>query len=294
MKIIFLFLLLPFSVFAQGVSTGLSSLNLPTTPFTVSTAHSFVSNPGNIQSVRINPANISALESYNILLSHTEWIIDSKIEYFAVGIPSSYGSFLFSFANTSINEIEIREIPGHAIGTFNFQSSVFQLTYGNEIYEDLRIGASTKYLYEKNYVDESTGYAFDFGALFITPINNLTVGASITNIGSMSKFRKEKIELPSYIRLGATYQLDLDYVTFRSASSISTGLQNSINHVSFGLELMIEKLIALRFGYETGYAVRSFAGGIGIKYNILTLDYAFIPFTKQAGNSHAISIGFIL
>jgi hypothetical protein len=50
----------------------------------------------------------------------------------------------------------------------------------------------------------------------------------------------------------------------------------------------------LRFGYQTGIDTRGFSAGMGIRYSIVTIDYAYVPFSLQVGNSHLISIGFDL
>ncbi|MCX8011179.1 MAG: hypothetical protein N3A61_08505, partial [Ignavibacteria bacterium] len=168
-KYFLIFLLLtPYLTYTQGSSKGVSSLKLPLTPIVAGSGESFIAYPTNIQSIRINPANVASLESYGLLFSHSEWILDTQTEYLSVVAPFQYGSLAFSISSTNVNNIEIRDIPGEPIGTFDFSSSAFQLNYGVEINNFLKIGIASKYFYEKNYIDDSSGFGFDAGLHYYT------------------------------------------------------------------------------------------------------------------------------
>ena len=293
-KINSLLLLLPSLLLSQGSSSGAVSLKFPTTPFVAATGESFISDPAALQSIFINPANIASRESYGVLFSHTEWIQDIRTECLSIAAPLSFGSLSLSVENTSVDGLEFRTIPGPAQGTFTVQSTAFQLTYGVAVTRDIRIGVAPKYLYEKIFVDEATGYGFDTGLLYTTPLDGLTVGCSLTNLGSLSAFRNERTDLPSQIRLGGTYSFKLDELVFRTAAAFSSELGTSINHCSIGGEAIYDQTITARIGYQTGFDTRGISAGIGIRYSIVMIDYAYLPFSLQIGNSHLISIGFNL
>jgi hypothetical protein len=294
LKIICSLFFFPSLLLSQGSSRGDVSLKFPTTPFVAATGESFVVDPAGQQSILINPANIASLEASGVLFSHTEWIQDIRTEYLSIATPFSIGTFSLSVANTSVDGIELRTIPGPALGTFNAQSAFFQLTYGLELSRNTRIGIAPKYLYEKIFVDEATGYGIDAGVLYTTQIDGLSLGCSLTNLGSLAAFRNERIDLPAQIRLGGTYTSSIDKMLFRVATSFSSELGNSINHYSMGGEITYDHTFTGRFGYQTGIDARGFSAGMGIRYSIVIIDYAFVPFSLQLGNSHLISIGFIL
>lgn len=292
--IIFLIILSPSLMFSQGSSQGDVSLKFPMTPFVAATGESFVADPTGLQSILINPANIASGENYVVLFSHTEWIQDIRMEYLSIAAPFSFGALSLSIANTSVDDLELRTVPGPAIGTFNAQSTSFQLTYGIELAQNIRIGIAPKYLYEKIYVDETTGYGIDAGIIYTPPVNGLSLGCSLTNFGSLAAFRNERIDLPSKIRFGGTYLFNLDKIIFRVATAFSSELGTSTNHYSIGGEATYEHTVTIRFGYQTGIDTRGFSTGMGIRYSFVTIDYAYIPFSLQVGNSHLISIGLIL
>jgi hypothetical protein len=294
LKSIFPLLLFPSLLFSQGRSQGAVSLKFPTTSFVGATAESFVADTTALQSILINPANIASLETYGVLFSHTEWIQDIRMEYLSLAAPLHFGSLSLSIANTSVEGIELRTVPGPAIGTFNAQSAFFQLTYGVELTQGIRIGIAPKYLYEKIYIDEAVGYGIDAGVIYIPPLEGLSLGCSLTNIGSLAAFRNERTDLPSQIRIGGTYSFNMNEMTFRVAAAISSELENSLLHSSIGGEGIYNHTVTLRFGYKTGITTRGFSAGLGIRYNMATIDYAYIPFSLQLGDSHLITIGFFL
>ena len=61
-------------------------------------------------------------------------------------------------------------------------------------------------------------------------------------------------------------------------------------HAALGMEYEIKHLLALRFGYLTGYEERSLQGGFGIKVRRYQLDYGYVPFASDMGNSHRVSL----
>jgi len=292
LKIIFSLVLFPSLLLSQGSSQGAVSLKFPTTPFVAATGESFIADPAALQSVLINPANIASRENYGVLFSHTEWIQDIRTECLSIAVPFGIGSFALTLENTSIDGLELRSIPGPSLGTFNAQSAFFQLSYGVEVTPDIHIGIAPKYLYEKIFVDEATGYGMDAGVLYTTPMDGLSLGCSVTNMGSLTAFRNERIDLPTQIRLGGTYAFNVHAMMFRVATAYSSELGIAANHYSIGGEASYDHTLTMRFGYQTGIDTRGFSAGMGIHYSIVTIDYAYVPFSLQVGNSHLISIGF--
>jgi hypothetical protein len=294
LKIIFSFLLFPSLLLSQGSSRGAVSLKFPITPFVAATGGSFVADPTALHSSLINPANIASSETYGVLFSHTEWIQDIQMECLSIAAPFSFGSLSLSIANTSIDGLELRTIPGPAIGTFNAQSTSFQLTYGVALTQNIRIGIAPKYIYEKIFVDEATGYGFDAGVIYFPQVEGLSLGCSLTNLGSLSAFRNDRTELPSQVRFGGTYSFHLDEIVFRVATTFSSEIGTPLNHSGFGGEATYAHTVTVRFGYQTGIDTRGISAGLGIRYSIVMIDYAYVPFSLQVGDSHLISIGFVL
>jgi hypothetical protein len=295
MKILLaLFISLPSLALAQGSSRGFASLKFPLTAFDAATSEAFVADPAALQSLRINPANIASRESYDIVFSHMQWIQDIHTEFLALAAPLVVGSLSFSLANTSVDGIELRAEPGPALGTFTSQATVFQLAYGLEVADVLRIGIAPKYLYEKIFVDEATGFGFDAGVVYLLPEKGLSLGCALTNLGNLSAFRTEKTDLPTTVRAGGTYAFSFGAMTLRAAATYSAEVRTSYRHLSFGGDIAYKSLVALRFGYQTGYESRGLTAGLGLCYAFVSVEYAYVPFSMDLGEAHILSIGLTL
>ncbi|MCI0562205.1 MAG: PorV/PorQ family protein [Nitrososphaera sp.] len=256
---------------------------------------SFVAEPGRLGSFALNPANMQQVASLEILLSHTEWIQDITSEYFAIAYPVKFGTIAFAVSNTNNGGIEIRDTPGPPLSTFTARSSSFQASYATAVAQNIGLGISAKFLYDKLYVEEATGFAFDAGVLYSLPIKGLVVGASVANVGQMSAFVTEDIELPLTARVGASYQIQYDDDFAISVGSLFASEQRAETarfHV--GAEASYQNLVALRLGYQSGYDTRSISGGLGVNFDWLQFDYGYVPFSHGLGTAHVFTLGFRL
>jgi len=62
-------------------------------------------------------------------------------------------------------------------------------------------------------------------------------------------------------------------------------------HTNWGIEYELKHVLAFRFGYLTGYDERNFQAGAGLRFSRYRLDYGYVPFASDLGNSHRISLG---
>ncbi len=291
---VLLIFFVPAVALSQGSSRGFVSLKFPLNAFDAATSEAFVSDPMSLQSVRLNPANIASRESYDIVFSHMQWIQDIRTENLSLAAPLIFGSLSFSLANTSVDDIELRDQPGPPLGTFSSQATVFQLAYGIEATNALKIGIASKYLYEKIFVDEATGLGFDAGAIYLPPVKGLSLGFAVTNLGNLSAFRAQQTDLPSQVRIGGTYAFFLGATTLRTAASYASELGTSNSHLGLGGEFTYRNQFSLRLGYQSGYDSRGLSAGLGIRYSIVSIDYAYVPFSLDLGEAHIFTIGFSL
>jgi hypothetical protein len=280
------------SVLAQGSSTSSSYLSLPISARTASLGEATVADPRNFASSLLNPANLSGDGPATITLSHSQWIQGIKTEFAGTSIPFSFGTVGFAISNTNVSDIEIREQPGPPVGTFNAHFAAIHLSFARRVLDVVDVGGAVKYLYEKLYVDETTGYGLDLGALYRTPLEGLTAGLSVTNLGTLRQFRSEASQLPSAGRIGGNYSFSLGDFALRANAAVVENLYRSDPHTQLGLEAIYNGALAARLGYQTGYESRGLSAGLGFRYGFVQVDYAYLPFSLGLGDAHIFSLGF--
>lgn len=277
---------------AQNGSIGLSFLKLGVGARALGMAEAYSPIASDPTAIHFNPASLSLSRNSQLLLMHKEWIQDTRSEF--LGATTSLNEFSFGLGIyvTSVNNIEIRNVPGPALAVFASRNAAISIATSYRINSSLSFGLTGKYLYEKILIDEATGFGLDVGALYQTPFH-INLAIAINNMGSMDKLREESSKLPTIVRLGGAYE-----VTINSLDGILTAVSEIVKftgendlHGQFGVEFNYKNSFAVRTGYQTGYEAKNFATGIGIKYDVLRIDYAYVPFRYTLGSTHTISIG---
>lgn len=277
---------------AQGSSTSSSQLKLPRTARSAALSESTVSDPGQFSSWDVNPASLFSQSPLAVALTHSQWIQDIQTEHIAARIPVFGGNLGLEVSANSVPGIEIRDVPGPSLGTFSARFAAFQIGYAQNLSHDIIFGASAKYLYEKLYVDEATGIGFDAGMIYNTPVQGLTAGFAVTNIGSLQQFRNDRSDLPAFSRVGASYAFRHDDFDFSFSGAWALNLRDPESHMQAGFESIYAQKLSLRLGYQSGYESRALSAGIGIRIDFVQFDYAYVPFGLGLGDSHLFSLGF--
>lgn len=287
-------LLLPTFVRAQGSTSGDSYLKFLYPARVLSLGTATVADPLNSTSSFLNPASLTASKSLDVMFSQLQWIQDVQTQILNTSFPFVTGTLSVTLSNTGVGNIEVRDVPGPPIGTFDAHFSTIQLGYALPITEGLSVGASGKYLYDKLYTDDASGYGIDLGALYALPVEGMTLGVSVTNLGSVASFRTQKTDLPSQANAGLDYRFTGNDFEFAGDFALSRDIRESLTSAHFGAEATYNKLLSLRLGYLTGYDIRGFSAGLGVRYSLIHLDYAFVPFSQGFGDAHIITIGISL
>lgn len=241
-----------------------------------------------------NPANLYTAYGNEIMILHNEWIGDvssemGAVRFSAFGLPLAIG-----IISTTVADIEIREVAGLPLSKFNAHfASIFTST-AFEITPEIFSGLSVKYLYEGIYADEAAGFGFDFGLTYLTPLKNLNASVAVRNIGSLSKLKNESTKLPSELRLGASYKYSLfDYsLEIFPAVEFQKYFSSDDFHINGAVEILYDRLFALRLGYQLFYESKGFTAGAGLNWGGLSFDYALVPFSYSLGAGHVVSLNF--
>jgi hypothetical protein len=207
-----------------------------------------------------------------------------------LGLPFAVG-----INTTKITGFEVRTIPTETPdATFNANFFYGSLSTGFNIIENLGFGITIKYLYESLFSDDASGTGYDFGFVYSSLIDNMNVGFSIRNLGSMQKLREEKTKLPSDFIINSTYKFSLENsgFDFLPVIGVQKYLEQDEIHFHSGAEATYDKQFSLRVGYITGYDSKGLSAGAGFYWKGLNIDYAYTPFNYGIGNANTITLAY--
>ncbi len=293
-KFFFLFTIGATFLFSQNIQTGLSFLKLSANARSSGMGEAVTAISNDHSSFYYNPSSIRSSNRSQVTVSHRNGFAETTTEYLGATIPGNDITIAFSALTTSVNGIEVRLQPGEAEGTFDARNGMLGVGAAINLSNDLLLGFTGKLLYEKIFVDEASGYAFDGGILY-TFDENINIGFSTTNFGHMGILRSERSVVPATVRVGASYHTSLSSdISLLAASDIVKTISDNGIHIHLGAEAIYNSMFALRTGYQTGYETKSFSGGVGILYGIIRFDYAFVPNNGAFTPNHLFSLSFYL
>ncbi|MCL4511594.1 MAG: PorV/PorQ family protein [Bacteroidetes bacterium] len=295
---IFAFLILASSTaFSQAGSAGFQILRLGYSARDLSLANSADAITKEPIAVFINPAGLASDESENgigldFMLTHRTYIAGTTIDLFGTRFESGGISFGTSLLLSSVPDIEVRTVPGDPQATFSAKDFVFAAGVARK-FDKMDIGVSATYLYEKLFVYESQGFAFNGGVKY-SPAQNIELGLSAGNFGSTTAMLSQTIALPIFLRVGGSYTKTLDdnfsVTGFLGAATYKSGGITP----SVGAEFNYQNILKLRAGYASGSDITGFSFGAGVNYNFLRFDYSYVPMKLDFGNSQTFTLSFIL
>lgn len=258
--------------------------------------NAFTAIPADINSIYFNPANIAQAIRPSVMFFHGQMYEQMAVENLTAIYPL-FHDFTLSFALSYLHlpeiekyDIDLASGEPVAAGKFQVYDFVPQIGIGYTVNPDFSVGMQVKYLQERIDDITASGFAFDFGALYQIPIDFLTIGASIQNLGPKISFEKAKEQLPLTYRLGMAYQLSAYMVTFAFDGVKTVGEEWRFYP---GLEVELMNSLSLRAGYQfqndigPGYNV-----GLGFKFlDNYAINYVYSPY-GILGSTHKAEISF--
>ncbi len=296
-----LVLLLPWTALgaphSEAGTAGLSFLKIGVGARAVGMGEAFVAMAGDATALYWNPAGIADLPGGHITLMHNEWFQDIRFEYLGAVLGRGSHAYGLSMSFNTVGDIERRVIASQQpLDTFSSHDLALALSHARSVGSRWRLGLSVKALYEKIYLDDVWGWAIDLGLIYLPALEGLTLGGSVLTLGPAMKLRSEKFDLPTIYKLGLTYSpgpFHFESGNLALATDLSWPTDNRLR-VHWGGEVRLWDHIALRSGYQMGYDEKGFSAGLGVRQGRFSVDYAFVPYSSDLGETHRISLGIDL
>jgi hypothetical protein len=185
-----------------------------------------------------NPAGVAITnQRAEAMFSHLQWIGDINVNYLAgvtsLGDLGKLGLNIKSLDFGDINETTV-ESPEGTGSTFSPNYLTIGLTFSRKMTDRIVFGVNSKLVSEKIMSVSATGFAFDFGLQYVSPVSGIKLGVALMNFGTNMKYGGSgletrvvlpntesgtvqssvavpvaKFDLPSQLKLGVAYDLDL-------------------------------------------------------------------------------------
>lgn len=256
-----------------------------------------------------NPAGLYGLPHPQAAISYFRHIIDIHSGFVSYAQAyKDYGWFGAGLAfvdygsQTHVDHLE------NVLGSFHPTDLAFMLSYSNSIInEKLSFGLSTKFFYS-SYTPEdiSTGIAIDLGMQYYIPQQDLTIGASILNLGrQLSAYQNTREPLPINLKIGVSKGLEhlplVMSVNFHHLNDDTGGTIDRLRGFTVGGEFTVTDAVQLRFGYRnemrqdlqigSTIGLAGFSAGLGILVKNYMFDYGFSSLGK-IGSLHHITLQY--
>jgi hypothetical protein len=240
-----------------------------------------------------NPAGLlRGAKGYDLLLAHTEWFIDHRMEYAVVSWNRGRDAFAAGISGFYVGGIERREDYPSAepLGDFGAYDIAVPVAYARS-WRGLRAGIAAKPYYSKIDRVSAYGVACDLGLQFDTPLRGLTFGGAVANIGGNPHYIEEDFSLPLDVRGGAAYDIPI--------AAISGGLlvaaevrksKGEETRTEVGADLHLASGVSLRSGYKWGYDEEDYAFGLAVARGSFGVQYAVVPFQSEIGTVHRFAL----
>lgn len=278
---------------AQARPPGFAFLEIPSGARAAALGGAFASiTDGTADAAFWNPAGLASIRGLEVSGAHTELIASLRHDTFAIGGPLWGGGAAASLRALYSEPIEERDDLGNLIGSFGSHDLELGVAYGWDFGPGLELGLSTQVVRERIANSSATTYAFGAGAAWEPGAwPGVRVAAALQNVGPAARYtiegtRGEPVGLPSALQGGLSYGRAFgDRMTVRGAleSRFTTG-RSGIGLA--GLEVRDLTGASLRAGLRVNDDASNFSVGAGFARTALELDYAFVPFRLDLGDTH--------
>lgn len=259
---------------------------------------------GDVGSISYNPAGLGQLRDKELNVLYAPHLQGTNLGSFAYALPTEHGTFGISYLTLRSNALEGRDDAGNKTADFNAEDNAVALSFGRVFFSDknhpaglCRLGTNLKYVSSRIGGYGASTYAMDLGAQFPLKLGSvpLSVGTTVRNLGAPIKFLDEASPLPLSAALGAAVQPVASVVV---SGGITRFVHERRTEFSTGAEYMPMSKVALRGGCAMSRAAGglgatqfALAGGVGLKWKNLAMDYAFSPM-GDLGSTQRISLTF--
>ncbi len=254
-----------------------------------------------IYGVYYNPAGIANEDGNSqVTFNHANWLADISYDFAAASINIPDLGVLFAdLTSLSVPQDKVRtfDYPDGNGEYWDASSIAIGVGFARKLTDRFSFGFQAKYIREAIWNESANGFAVDVGTYYITPFNDLIIGASISNFGTkmqmsgrdllfntdpnnninsgpnnvLSQYNTDSYDLPLTFRIGLSMNLIKSrYIRLTGAVDANHPNDNT-EYLNSGMELAYNETFFVRAGYKSLFMRNSEEGltlGGGVNYKI--------------------------
>ncbi|MEW6516739.1 MAG: PorV/PorQ family protein [candidate division FCPU426 bacterium] len=245
---------------------------------------------GTVDSLYWNPAGMASVDGLQAQATYLMGMEESAYQQLLAGYPvAGLGTFGLGLSLLQGGAVDLDQADGSFVSVQSQSDWAVSIGYGVQVSSGVRAGAAVKML-NSTLVEKYTASAFagDVG-LQVAAAAGLVLGAVVQNIGTEITYESEGDPLPLTLRAGAAYstRLAAGHELILLADGLKPNDRDFALHV--GAEYAYAGLLAARLGYKAGYDIEGLTAGLGVRWSVLELDYAF-GLVQELTSTHRISL----
>lgn len=253
-----------------------------------------------IYSIYYNPAGAANSSGFgSVAFNHAQWLASINYDFAALSLNlQDFGTIFFSLTSLGVPEDKVRtfDFPEGDGRVWDASSLAVGAGFAKKLTDKFAIGFHAKYIREAIWNTSASGFAIDVGTYYVTPFNDLVIGASISNFGSkmqlegrdilfntdpdgdpntgpnnvLARYETDKFDIPLTFRIGLAMDVVRERYFRVTAAVDATHPNDNTEYVNTGLELAYDEMAFLRVGYKSIFLRDSEQGltfGGGLKYS---------------------------
>lgn len=248
-----------------------------------------------------NPAGITrSKQNIQAAFNHTDWLADISFDYAAFSINvEDVGTIFTTVTAVGVPEEKVRtyEYPEGDGRYWDATDMAIGLGFARNLTDRFSIGFQAKYIQQRVWNSSAIGFALDVGTYYITPFNNLVIGASISNFGTKMQlsgrdiqfnadpdgnvnygpnnipavYEMGKFDIPLLFRIGLAMDAFSTRYTSMKLAVDATHPSDNTEYLNLGTEIDFMKTFFVRVGYKSLFlnnSEQSLTFGFGLNYEI--------------------------
>lgn len=286
---------------------------------------------GDVYTIYWNPGALARLQTPGeATFNHAEWLADISYDFVATGLTiGDFGTLGLSVTSLRTPEDIVRTEanPDGDGRQWGYSAFALGFSFARSLTDKFSIGVTGKFIREGIWDMSAQGFALDIGTIYTTTLNNMRIGASISNFGSTMRldgaditfnnfpdgqlgqgpqnissiYKTDTYDLPLTFRIGLAMEAAKTEKIRATVAVDATHPNDNSEYVNSGVEFAFDEMIFARVGYKSLFQQDSEQGltwGAGFRYEMSTttfvkIDYAFADYGRLKNVQYiTVSMGY--